>query len=105
MFIQTVTAAAIKGSSYKTTLHNLLYAACVLNVPNLATLIRSALLVAPDKEMYDEQPGFVNLLYVLIASDSSEFMKACMHMPRGLLTMSYLMCDIVYSYLSLAKSD
>ena len=47
----------------------------------------------------------MNVLYVLIASDSSEFMKACMHMPHGLLTMSYLMCDIVDSYLSLAKSD
>lgn len=105
MFIQTVTAAAIEGNSYKTTLHNFLYAACVLNVPSLATLIRSALLVAPNKEMYVEQPGVGNLLYVLIASDSSEFMKACMHVPHGLLTMSYLMCDIVYSYLSMAKSN
>ena len=36
---QTVTAAAIEGSSCKTTLHYLLYAACVLNIPSLATLI------------------------------------------------------------------
>ncbi len=57
MFIQTVTAAAIEGNTCKTALHNLLYAACVLNVPSLATLIRSALLVAPDKEMFVEQPG------------------------------------------------